>query len=78
MDDDADREEALAFEAEAQFWTQADRAKRAEMSRNDAHPDQVTCPWCHGRGSIPVESGSTTRYRCADCKGTGMVTEPHD
>lgn len=68
----------MTTESDSSFWERADRDKRREMSRNDVSPDEVTCPWCHGRGTIPVEANSTTRYRCPDCKGTGLVTEPHD
>lgn len=68
----------MTTDSESAFWDRADRQKRAEMSRNDAHPDEVTCPFCHGRGSIPVEANSSQRYRCPDCKGTGLVTPPTD
>lgn len=31
------------------------------------------CRWCHGDGAISVEPGSTLRYRCPDCTGTGTL-----
>ena len=31
------------------------------------------CRWCHGEGMIDVERGSTLRYPCPDCNGTGLA-----
>lgn len=31
------------------------------------------CAHCQGLGSIAVELGSSQRYRCADCGGTGKT-----
>lgn len=33
------------------------------------------CPWCRGHGWEAVEAGSTLRYACPDCGGTGLVHE---
>lgn len=30
------------------------------------------CRWCHGDGAISVERGSSLRYRCPDCNGSGL------
>lgn len=38
--------------------------------------DTRKCPWCHGTGAISVEPGSTTKYACPDCGGTGRQSIP--
>lgn len=35
------------------------------------------CPYCTN-GSIAVEPGSSSRYRCPDCKGTGLLDVKDD
>jgi RecJ-like exonuclease len=37
----------------------------------------MKCPHCDG-GSIAVEPGSSQRYRCPDCGGTGVKMKPCD
>ena len=36
-----------------------------------------TCPHCQGRGWIAVELGSSLRYTCTDCGGSGRL-EPQE
>ncbi len=33
----------------------------------------MICKWCNGTGSIAIEPGCSTRYRCTDCNGTGSA-----
>lgn len=35
----------------------------------------MTCTHCQGRGFLYVEPGSSQRYRCTDCGGTGRAPE---
>jgi hypothetical protein len=38
----------------------------------------VICKWCNGTGSIAIEPGCSTRYRCTDCYGTGCAPDDDD
>lgn len=38
-----------------------------------SNSETKVCKWCGGRGSIPIERGSSTRYTCPDCDGTGIL-----
>lgn len=38
----------------------------------------MICKWCNGTGSIAIEPGCSTRYRCTDCHGTGGAPDDDD
>lgn len=34
---------------------------------------EIICKWCHGTGTNYVERGSSLRYDCPDCGGSGII-----